>query len=67
MLHFVRKRMVDVLVIFNFIGTKKEIIILKFKIILIKRKIQTVNVINQIHFVMYMILLQHTNQFWINN
>ena len=59
--------MVDVLVIFNFIGTKKEIIILKFKIILIKRKIQTVNVINQIHFVMYMILLQHTNQFWINN
>lgn len=67
MLHFVRKRMVDVLVIFNFIGTKKEIIILKFKIIFIKRKIQTVNVINQIHFVMYMILLQHTNQFWINN
>jgi hypothetical protein len=67
MLHFVRKIMVDVLVIFNFIGTKKEIIILKFKIIFIKRKIQTVNVINQIHFVMYMILLQHTNQFWINN
>lgn len=67
MLHFVRKIMVDVLVIFNFIGTKKEIIILKFKIIFIKQKIQTVNVINQIHFVMYMILLQHTNQFWTNN